>query len=60
VNLNIYEWLHLVIKIEIITLSTELVAVCKKREFNLENLTINSTLKQSKSIEITKDLVLIL
>jgi hypothetical protein len=30
------------------------------RQFNLENLTINSTLKQSKSIEISKDLVLIL
>jgi hypothetical protein len=38
----------------------ELAAVCKKRQFNLENLTTNSTLKQSKSIEISKDLVLIL
>jgi hypothetical protein len=38
----------------------ELVVVCKKRQFNLENLTTNSTLKQSKSIEISKDLVLIL
>jgi hypothetical protein len=32
----------------------------QKRQFNLENLTTNSTLKQSKSIEISKDLVLIL
>jgi hypothetical protein len=31
-----------------------------RRQFNLENLTTNSTLKQSKSIEISKDLVLIL
>jgi replicative DNA helicase len=39
----------------------ELAAVCKiKRQFNLENLTTNSTLKQSKSIEISKDLILIL
>jgi hypothetical protein len=38
----------------------ELAAVYKKRQFNLENLTTNSTLKQSKSIEIGKDLVLIL
>jgi hypothetical protein len=30
------------------------------RHFNLENLTTNSTLKQSKSIEISKDLILIL
>jgi hypothetical protein len=37
-----------------------LVAVYKKRQFNLEKLTTNSTLKQSKSIEISKDLVLIL
>jgi hypothetical protein len=34
--------------------------VYKKRQFNLEKLTTNSTLKQSKSIEISKDLVLIL
>jgi hypothetical protein len=34
--------------------------VCKKRQFNLENLATNSTLEQSKSIEISKDLVLIL
>jgi hypothetical protein len=38
----------------------ELEAVCKKRQFDLENLTTNSTLKQSKSIVISKDLVLIL
>jgi hypothetical protein len=38
----------------------ELAAVYKKRQFNLKNLTTNSTLKQSKSIEISKDLVLIL
>jgi hypothetical protein len=31
--------------------------VYKKRQLNLENLTTNSTLKQSKSIEISKDLV---
>jgi hypothetical protein len=31
--------------------------VYKKRQFQLENLTINSTLKQSKSIEISKYLV---
>jgi hypothetical protein len=30
------------------------------RQFNLEYLTTNSTLKQSKSIEISNDLVLIL
>jgi replicative DNA helicase len=38
----------------------ELAAVCNKRQFNLENVTMNSTLKQSKSIEISKDMVLIL
>jgi hypothetical protein len=38
----------------------ELAAVCKKRQFNLENLTTNSALEQSKSMEITKDLVLTL
>jgi hypothetical protein len=38
----------------------ELAAVCNKRQFNLENVTTNSTLKQSKSIEISKDMVLIL
>jgi hypothetical protein len=37
----------------------ELVAVYKKRQFNSENLTTNSTLKQSKYVEISKDLVLI-
>jgi hypothetical protein len=31
-----------------------------RRQFNLENHTTNSTLKQSKSLEISKDLVLIL
>jgi hypothetical protein len=31
-----------------------------RRQFNLENLTTNSTRKQSKSIEISKDTVLIL
>jgi hypothetical protein len=40
-----------------ITLSMELAAVSKKRQFHLANLTTNSTLKQSKSIEISKDLV---
>jgi hypothetical protein len=70
VNLDIYEWLHLVIKIEIIknrsmtkklpfpAWSWQHSAI--RRQFNLENLTTNSTLKQSKSIEISKDLVLIL
>jgi hypothetical protein len=38
----------------------ELAAICKERQFNLESLTTNSTLKQSKSIEISKGLVLIL
>jgi hypothetical protein len=38
----------------------ELAAVCKKRQFHLENLTTNNTLKQSKSNEINKDLILIL
>jgi hypothetical protein len=38
----------------------ELATVCKKRQFSLENLATNSTLKHSKSIEISKDLVLVL
>jgi hypothetical protein len=70
VNLDIYEWLYLVIKMEIIknrsmtkklpfpSWSWQHSAI--RRQFNLENLTTNSTLKQSKSIEISKDLVLIL
>jgi hypothetical protein len=38
----------------------ELAVVCNKKTIQLTNLTANSTLKQSKSIEISKDLVLIL
>jgi hypothetical protein len=38
----------------------ELAGVCKIRQFNIENLRTNSNLKQSKSMEISKDLVLIL
>jgi hypothetical protein len=38
----------------------ELAGVCKIRQFNIENLRTNRNLKQSKSMEISKDLVLIL
>jgi hypothetical protein len=39
----------------------ELAAVCNKKTIQYrKSLTINSTLKQSKSIEISNDLVLIL
>jgi hypothetical protein len=38
----------------------EFAVVCNNKTIHFRNLTTNSTLKQSKSIETSKDLVLIL